>query len=91
MKFSWKKKNILITGMSGFFAPHIAEKLLNVGANIVGTVHDKKMSYAKISGIEKKIAICQADINDLDRLKEIITNYEIDYTKKLTLATSKWH
>lgn len=79
MNFSWKKKNILITGMSGFFAPHIAEKLLDFGANVVGTVHDRKISYAKISGIEQKIAICQVDINDLDRLKEVITNYEIDY------------
>jgi len=79
MGISWTKKNVLITGMSGFFAPHIAEKLINLGANVVGTVHDKKTSYAKLSGIEAKIAICQADINDLDRLKEIITNYEIDY------------
>jgi CDP-glucose 4,6-dehydratase len=79
MSFSWQKKNILITGMSGFFAPHIAEKLLDLGANVIGTVHDKKTSYAKISGIEKKIALCQVDINDINRLKEVITNYEIDY------------
>jgi len=79
MGFSWMKKNVLITGMSGFFAPHIAEKLICYGANIIGTIHDKKASYAKISGIEKKIVICQADINDIDRLKVIITNYEIDY------------
>jgi len=79
MNFSWKKKNVLITGMSGFFAPHIAELLISLGANIIGTIHDKKVSYARISGIEKKIAICQVDINDLDRLKEIITNYEVDY------------
>ena len=79
MSFSWKKKNVLITGMSGFFAPHIAEKLINLGAEIVGTIHDQKMSYAKLSGIDQKISICQADINDIDRLKEIITNYEVDY------------
>jgi len=70
---------VLITGMSGFFAPHIAEKLINLGAEIVGTIHDQKMSYAKLSGIDQKISICQADINDIDRLKEIITNYEVDY------------
>ena len=79
MNFSWKKKNVLITGMSGFFAPHIAKKLINLGCNVVGTVHDKKMSYAKISGINEKIAVCQVDINSIDRLKEVITNYEIDY------------
>ena len=79
MKFSWKKKNVLITGIYGFFAPHIAERLVDLGANLVGTMHDKKVSYARISEVDQKIVICQADINNLDRLKEIITNYEIEY------------
>ena len=25
----WKKKNVLVTGVSGFLGPHIAEKLAN--------------------------------------------------------------
>ena len=78
--FSWNKKNVLITGISGFLAPHIAEKLEALGANIIGTIHDyKKISYGQITGIYKKINIAQADINDLSKMKELVANYEIDY------------
>ena len=34
-EFSWNKKNVLVTGISGFLAPHIAEKLSNLGANVI--------------------------------------------------------
>ncbi|MDC3315672.1 GDP-mannose 4,6-dehydratase [Candidatus Thioglobus sp.] len=79
-EFSWNKKNVLITGISGFLAPHIAEKLLNLGANVIGSVHDnKKIDYGKITGLYEKITLAQADINDLTRLEEIVANYEIDY------------
>ena len=79
MSFNWQKKNVLITGVSGFFAPHIAEKLVEYGANVIGTVHDQKKTYTRLSGLEDKITICHADINDLNRMKEIITNYEINF------------
>ena len=45
MSFSWKKKNVLITGMSGFFAPHIAEKLINLGVS--------KVDYLEIINLKK--------------------------------------
>jgi len=79
-EFSWNKKNVLVTGISGFLAPHIAEKLSNLGANVIGSVHDyKKIDYGKITGLYEKITVAQADINDLTRLEEIVANYEIDY------------
>jgi CDP-glucose 4,6-dehydratase len=79
-EFSWNKKNVLITGISGFLAPHIAEKLESLGANIIGTVHDyKKISYGQITGLYNKVNIAQADINDLSRIEELLANYEIDY------------
>jgi CDP-glucose 4,6-dehydratase len=79
-EFKWNKKNVLVTGISGFLAPHIAEKLLNLGANVIGSVHDnKKIDYGKITGLYENITLAQADINDLTRLEEIVANYEIDY------------
>ena len=32
---NWENKNVLITGMAGFLAPHIAKVLFNNKANIV--------------------------------------------------------
>ena len=79
-EFKWNKKNVLVTGISGFLAPHIAEKLLKLGANVIGSVRDhKKIDYVKITGLYEKITLAQADINDLARLEEIVANYEIDY------------
>jgi len=77
---NWENKNVLITGMAGFLAPHIAKVLLNSNANIVGCVHDsKKNSYCEMEGIDKRISIAVVDINDIDRIKEVIANYEINY------------
>ena len=50
------------------------------GANVIGTVHDdKKTSYAKIVNLGNKVTMAYADINDLQRIEELISNYEIDY------------
>lgn len=76
----WKNKNVLITGMGGFLAPHIAKILLNSNANIVGCVHDlKRNSFCETEGIDKKISIAEVDINDIDRVKEVLANYEVNY------------
>ena len=75
----WIKKNVLITGISGFLAPHIAEKIEALGANVIGTIHDyKKVSYGQITGLFDKVNIAQVDINDLQRMKNLISNYEVD-------------
>jgi CDP-glucose 4,6-dehydratase len=76
----WNNKNVLITGITGFLGPHIAKLLNKQGANIIGGVHDfKKSSFFSIEGIDKLVTIAEIDINNIDRLKEVITNYEIHY------------
>jgi CDP-glucose 4,6-dehydratase len=76
----WNKKNVLITGVGGFLAPHIAKLLVEKGANIVGTLHDsKKDNFLSIEGLDDLITTAVVDINDFDRVKEVIANYEIDY------------
>ena len=38
----WKKKNVLITGISGFVGSNLAKNLFNNGANVVGLTQKKK-------------------------------------------------
>ena len=38
----WKKKNVLITGISGFVGSNLAKNLSNNGANVVGLTKKKK-------------------------------------------------
>ncbi|GAG28011.1 unnamed protein product, partial [marine sediment metagenome] len=36
----WEDKNVLITGVDGFLASHLAKKLVGDGANVVGLLRD---------------------------------------------------
>ncbi len=77
---NWSSKNVLVTGIHGFFAPHIAKLLHEKGANVIGGYHDiKKYSFCDMSGLSKLITLAHVDINDIDRIKEVINNYEIDF------------
>ena len=79
---NWNKKNVLITGMSGFLAPHIAKTLLqnNPSIHIVGSIHDiKKSAFYKMNKIDSNISIAEVDINDIERIKEVLNNYDIDF------------
>lgn len=76
----WKNKNVLITGVAGFLGPHIAKLLVAQGANVIGGIHDlKRASYFSIESIDKLTTVVDFDINNFDRVKEVITNYEINY------------
>jgi CDP-glucose 4,6-dehydratase len=76
----WNNKNVLITGIAGFLGPHIAKLLLKQGANVIGGVHDmKRTSFYSIEGIDKSTTVAHFDINNIDRIKEVISNYEIHY------------
>jgi CDP-glucose 4,6-dehydratase len=80
MDFTWENKSVLITGISGFLGAHLAEILTNKGAHVVGIVHDlKKNNYLGIKGLDKRIDVCQANILNHNRMREIITNYDIKY------------
>ena len=77
---NWNSRNVLVTGVHGFFGPHIAKLLHEKGAHVIGGYHDKKKySFCDLSGLSKLITMSYVDINDIDRIKEVICNYEIDY------------
>jgi len=77
---NWNNKNVLVTGIFGFFAPHIAKQLSFLGANIIGSFHDEKhYSFCKMNNLNQKITLAHIDINDINRIKEVICNYEIEY------------
>jgi len=76
----WKNKNVLITGIFGFYAPHIAEKLVDIGANIIGSYNDEKpSSYVSISDLDQKITLTKMDINNLLSIQDVLSKYAIDY------------
>lgn len=75
----FSNKNILITGATGFLGSHIFFKLYEEGANVICTTHDSKPFNYLTAGNTKDINVLSLDINNLSRIREIISDYEIDY------------
>ena len=76
----WEKHSVLVTGYSGLLGAHVGKYLLKKGAKVVGMHLDNKaQTYGKIEKIDDLITLCQCNINDYDRLSEIITNHEIEF------------
>lgn len=39
--FSWKNRNVFVTGITGFLGSHLARALVARGANVVGLIRDR--------------------------------------------------
>ena len=68
-----RNKNILITGISGFLGSNLAYKLQSLGANVTGILRDQ-VSFFKYGNFN----IIQGQIENLDLLKRVINEYEIE-------------
>lgn len=69
---SLKKKNVLITGISGFVGSHLAKHLLNEGANVFGL--DRRRADFSIPqnikqlGVGKEISLLEGDVRDISSI-----------------------
>lgn len=74
------KEPILITGVSGFLGSRLAERCADNGENVIGVVRDFERTSAHcLEGLRAKITVCQGDVTDTDRMREIIAGYEVGY------------
>jgi len=75
----WKKKNVLITGISGFVGSNLAKNLSNNGANVVGLTKKKKKddSLLFLEKIHKKVHVIFGDITNRKLIKKILKEYKI--------------
>ncbi len=68
----WKDKRVLITGLAGFAGSHLAEYLLNLGAEVYGTVRRHAVpKYENIEHIRDKISFQEMDLTSLERTLSI--------------------
>lgn len=74
-------KNIFVTGATGLVGSHLVEKLLKIkNANIVCLVREKNpKSYFFGQGFDKRVTLVYGDLNDKERILNIVSAYEIDY------------
>ena len=79
MGFSWKNRNVFVTGITGFLGSHLAKELVNRGANVVGLVRDSIPQSFIYEGNEiKNIKIVSGKLEDLALLERALGEYEID-------------
>tara|TARA_S200000501_G_scaffold172034_1_gene162124 strand:+ start:21 stop:1034 length:1014 start_codon:yes stop_codon:yes gene_type:complete len=71
-----KKYKILITGVAGFLGSHLAEKLYNLGHQIIGI--DNMMGGYE-DNISEKIEFHKIDCCDLSKVQTIMKNVDVVY------------
>ena len=71
-----KIKKILITGVAGFLGSHLAEKLANLGHNIIGI---DNMIGGDLDNIPKKVKFYKVDCCDFKKVNKIMKNVDFVY------------
>ncbi len=76
----WKHTTVFITGINGFLGSHLAEELLEQGANVVGLVRDTGSyeSYFFQQKINERVTIINGDLRDAELMERIFNEYEIE-------------
>jgi len=74
-------KNILVTGATGLVGPHLVEQLLKLNpGKIVCLVRSKDpSSYFYQNKLDEQVVCAYGDLNDKERVLNIVTKYEIEY------------
>ena len=80
LRNSFKGKNIVVTGASGFKGAWLCEILLLLGANVYGyALAPDTDSLFKKAGLARKINFLEADIRDLSKLTDFVKKANPDY------------
>jgi CDP-glucose 4,6-dehydratase len=88
MSTVWKNKNVFITGSTGFIGCWLTKELVKSGAKVTGLVRDVVPQSAFFQcNLHKKINIVNGKIDNLQLLKRIISEYEIDTVFHLAAQT----
>lgn len=75
----WGGRRVLITGAYGFLASHLSERLVALGADVIGLVRDRPArSYLQSAGLEDRITLVPGDITDLDSCRRTVNEHEVE-------------
>ncbi|NIR51206.1 SDR family NAD(P)-dependent oxidoreductase [candidate division KSB1 bacterium] len=73
-------KNVLITGGLGFIGSNIAQRCVELGANVTildACIEPYGWNFANISEVEQSVEFIKGDVRDRSLLKELIANKDV--------------
>lgn len=84
----FRQRSVLVTGCTGFLGAWLAERLVDLGANVVGLVRDhvpgsRLWQVASAGGM----ALVSGDIRDRDTLERVLGEYEVETVFHLAAQT----
>lgn len=75
----WRGRRVLVTGISGFIAGHLAHVLVDMGAEVVGIVRDSTpTSSLNPLGLAAQVNLVHGSITDYAVVERAINEYEVD-------------
>ena len=77
--FSWKNRNVLVTGGNGFIGSHLVNKLVEKEANVIVLVRDlMNNAIYNYFNIESKIIQVQGDLSNYSIIERVLNEYSIN-------------
>jgi CDP-glucose 4,6-dehydratase len=84
----WRGRRVLVTGSTGVLGAWLTDKLVEVGADVVGLVRDwVPQSQAVRSGLLERIKVVRGSITDEDVVNRVFAEYEIQTCFHLAALT----
>ncbi|MDO8614701.1 MAG: GDP-mannose 4,6-dehydratase [Dehalococcoidia bacterium] len=76
----WQGKSVMVTGVGGFVATHLAADLADRGASVVGVLRDSRGSRRlRLFGISERIDVVHGSIEDYALIERAFNEYEVEY------------
>ena len=69
----WSQKRALVTGVKGFVGSCLAKRLVELGADVTGITHDKRLDEPDL-----EINLVRGDVSDPHFVERVLAEYEID-------------
>jgi GDPmannose 4,6-dehydratase len=77
-----KKKNVFITGISGFVGSHMAKYLLQIGASVYGLVRRQADGHTpqnlEYMGIDREVELLEGDVRDISSIASALDRAKPD-------------
>ena len=76
----WNRKSVLVTGIGGFVATHLAAELDDSGASVVGILRDSRGGRRlRMFDLLDRIDVVRGSIEDLALMERAFNEYEVEY------------